>query len=143
MPIVTPTKFHCVSADIANGVHNLGSNTLKLVLSNVAPSLGNTILANITQIAAGGGYTTGGFTLTVASSSQVSGNYKLIINDYTFTATGNVADFRYAIAYNDTSPSDSLLFFMDYGSVISGMTTNEQVVFDFDNTNGAIAIPYA
>lgn len=140
MPVVTPVKFHCLTADLANGVHNLGANTLKLVLSNVAPSLSNTVLSNITQIAAGGGYTTGGFTIAVASSSQTNGAYKCIITDYTFTATGNVADFRYAIAYNDTSATKALLFYMDYGSTISGMTTNEQIVFDFDGTNGAITL---
>jgi hypothetical protein len=29
---------------------------------------------------------------------------------------------------------------MDYGSTISGMTTNEQIVFDFDGTNGGIVL---
>lgn len=140
MPAVTPVKFHCLTADLANGVHNLGGNTLKMVLTNTAPSLSNTVLSNITQIAAGGGYTTGGFTLTVASSTQTSGAYKCVINDFTFTATGNVADFRYAVVYNDTSATDALLFYMDYGATISGMTTNEQLVFDFDGTNGAITL---
>lgn len=140
MPAVTPVKFHCFTADLANGVHNLGSHTLKLVLTNVAPVLSNTVLSNITQISAGGGYSSGGFTLTVASSSQTSGNYKCVINDYTFTATGNVADFRYAVAYNDTSSTKPVMFYLDYGSTITGMTTNEQIVFDFDGTNGAITL---
>jgi len=138
MPVVTPVKFHCFPADAYNGLHNLGSHTLKLALTNTAPVVSNTVLTNITQIAAGGGYPTNGFTLTVASSSQTSGVYKLIINDYTFTATGTVANFRYAVLYNSTSATKPLMYYLDYGVTISGMTTNEQIVFDFDGINGAI-----
>jgi hypothetical protein len=140
MPAVTPVKFHCLTLDLGNALHNFSSHTLRLLLSLSAPSLSNTVRSNITEIAAGGGYTAGGLNLVIASWSQTNGVARLFINDHTFTATGNVADFRYATCYNDTSATDPLLFYMDYGSTISGMTTNEQIVFDFDGTNGGIVL---
>lgn len=140
MPAVTPVKFNCLTLDLGNGVHNFSSHTFRLLLSLTAPSLTNTVRSNLTEIAAGGGYVAGGFTLAAPTWSQTSGTARLVIPDFTFTATGNVADFRYASAYNDTAGTKPLMFYMDYGSTISGMTTNEQLVFDFDGTNGAIVL---
>ena len=33
-------KFHCFAEDVAHGVHNLGSDTLKVMLSNTARAAG-------------------------------------------------------------------------------------------------------
>jgi hypothetical protein len=140
MPAVTPLRFNCLTLDMGRAIHNFESHTLKLLLTNTAPSLSNTIKGNLTEIAAGGGYPAGGFALTIASWTQTSGVAKLLLNDYNFTATGNVADFRYASIYNDTSPTDALMWTMDYGATVSGMTTNEQFLFDFDGAAGALFI---
>lgn len=140
MPAVTPVRFNCLTFDMGRAIHNFESHTLKLLLTNTAPSLSNTVRTNLTEIAAGGGYPAGGFTLTVASWSQTAGVSRLVINDFNFTATGLVADFRYANIYNDTSATDALMWTMDYGATVSGMTTNEQFLFDFDGTAGALFI---
>lgn len=119
--MATFNKFDCFVENLAEKVHNLGSDTLKVVLTNSAPSASNTILANITQISNGNGYTTGGTAVTVTSSAQVSGLYSLVGNDVVFTATGAMGPFRYAVLYNDTptSPADPLIGYWDYGSSIS------------------------
>jgi hypothetical protein len=99
-------------------VHNLGSDTIKVALSNVAPVLTNTVLANITQIAATGGYAAG--TLAGVLSSQTGGTYTFAFGtDETWTAVGAAfATFRYLVAYNDTATNDELIGYLDYGVAV-------------------------
>lgn len=141
MAVSSFNKFQSFVADLANGVHNLGADTIKAALTNTAPVATNTTLSNITQISAGGGYSTGGFTLTASgrTSTQTSGLYKLILADYTFTATGTVAAWRYIVLYNDSAASDNLIGWYDYGTTLN-MTNGEQFIFDFDGTNGVISL---
>ena len=108
--------FHQFVQDLAHKVHNLGSDTLKLALTNSAPTTSNTVFGDITEIAAGNGYTAGGATITVTSSSQTAGVYKLIIQDVTITAGGgSIGPFRYAVLYNSTptSPLKPLIQYYD------------------------------
>lgn len=110
-------KFNSFVADICNKVHNLGADTLKVGLTNTAPSASNTIWANITDISAGNGYTAGGTAATGASSAQVSGTYTLSLNNVTFTASGgSIGPFRYVVLYNSTASSSQLIAWWDYGS---------------------------
>lgn len=134
-------KFNSFVEDLAEKVHNLGADALKVALTNTAPVSTNTILGNITQIAAGNGYTTGGAAVSITSSAQTSGTYKLVLADVTFTATGSMGPFRYAVLYNDTptSPVDPLIGWYDYGSSIT-LGANETFTVDFDPTNGALTI---
>jgi hypothetical protein len=132
-------KFNSFVEDLAEKVHNLGSDTLKIALTNTAPSASNTILSNITQISAGNGYTSGGATVTITSSSQTSGTYKLVLGDVTFTATGSMGPFRYAVLYNSTAASGNLIGWYDYASSIT-LAANETFTVDFDPTNGALTI---
>jgi hypothetical protein len=43
-------KFNSFVEALAEKVHNLGSDTLKIALTNTAPVAGNTQLSNITEI---------------------------------------------------------------------------------------------
>ena len=98
-------------------VHNLGADTLKFMLTLVAPSLSNTVKANLTDIAAGNGYTAGGNAVTVSSSAQSGGTYSLALAACVFTAAGgSFAPFRYIVLYNDTATNDELIGFIDYGA---------------------------
>ena len=134
-------KFNSFVEDLAEKVHNLGSDTLKVALTNTAPVATNTILGNITQITAANGYVAGGNTASITSSAQTAGTYKLVLGDVTFTATGSMGPFRYAVLYNDTptSPVDPLIGWYDYGSSIT-LGTNETFTVDFDPTTGALTI---
>jgi hypothetical protein len=139
--MATFNKFDVFVENLAEKVHNLGSDTLKVALTNTAPIATNTVLANITQISSGNGYTTGGATVSITSSTQTSGTYKLVLADVVFTATGSMGPFRYAVLYNDTptSPADPLIGFYDYGSSIT-LSLNETFTLDFDPTNGALTL---
>ena len=133
------TKFYSFVEAMAEKTHNLGSDTLKVVLTNSAPSQSNTVLADITQISNGNGYTTGGATATTSSSAQTTGTYKLVVADVTWTASGAVGPFRYAVLYNDTATSDELIGAWDYGSSIT-LASGETFTTDFDATNGVLQL---
>ena len=133
-------KFQQFAEDVYEGVHDLGANTLKVMLTNVAPVATNSIRANLTEITAGNGYDAGGETVTITASSQTSGTYSLVGNNVTITATGgSIAAFRYAVLYNDTptSPADPLIGFWDNGSSIE-LADGESVTIEFDQVNGIL-----
>jgi hypothetical protein len=131
--MATFNKFNCFVEDLAEKVHNLGSDTLKVMLTNSAPVASNTVKANLTDISAGNGYTAGGTAVTVTASSQTSGTYSLVGNDVVFTASGAVGPFRYAVLYNDTSTSDSLIGWWDYGSNLT-LANTETFTVDFGSS---------
>lgn len=117
--MATYNKFQCFVEDICEKKHNLGSDTLKVAFSNAsnAPSASaDAVLADITTIAA---TNLGDLSLSVSSSSQTTGTYKLIVADKTLTATGAVPAFQYVIIYNDTATNKELICFFDYGSEVT------------------------
>lgn len=133
-------KFNSLVEALAEKVHNLGSDTLKVMLTNTAPSASNTVKADITEISAGNGYTAGGTAATISSSSQTSGTYKLVLADVVFTASGgSIGPFRYAVLYNDTAASDELIGYWDYGSSLT-LAAGETFTTDFDATNGVLQL---
>lgn len=138
--MATGNKFNCFVNDVCNKIHNLGSDTLNVSLSNNAPLVTNTVFSNITEIAAGNGYTAGGAQATLVSSTQVSGLYSLILNDAIFTASGgNIGPFRYAVLYNFTAPSKNLIAFWDYGSNIT-ITNGNNFATLFNSVAGVLQL---
>lgn len=135
-------KFNAFVENLAEKVHNLGSDTLKLMLTNTAPSAANSVKADLTEIASGNGYSAGGAAVTVTSSAQSGGTYKLVCSDVTITATGgSIGPFRYAVLYNDTptSPADPLIGYWDYGSAVT-LANGESLTVDFDGTAGVLQL---
>jgi hypothetical protein len=140
--MATFNKFNSFVEDLSEKVHNLGADTLKVMLTNSAPIASNTIKANLTEISAGNGYTAGGNTPSITSSAQTSGTYKLVLADTVFTASGgSIGPFRYVTLYNDTptSPADPLIGWYDYGSSIT-LLDGETFTVDFDATNGVLTL---
>lgn len=133
-------KFNAFVADAANKVHNLGSDNLKVMLTNVAPVATNAVKTDITDIAAGNGYTAGGTQGTLVSSTQTAGLYALKLNNVTFTASaGNIATFRYAVLYNSTAASGNLIGWYDYG-VAQIVTSGNSFQVQFDAVNGVLTL---
>lgn len=133
------TKVYSFTEALAEKVHNLGSDVLKVALTNTAPTTAVTQLSGITQIAAGNGYTTGGNTATQSSSAQTTGTYKLVLADVVFTATGAMGPFRYVVLYNDTATNKEVIGWYDYGSSIT-LANGETFTADFDATNGVLTL---
>ena len=140
--MATFNKFDAFVEHLAEGVHNLGANTLKVMLTNTAPVATNSVRANLTEIAAGNGYTAGGIAASITSSGQTSGTYKLVLGDVVITASGgSIGPFRYAVLYNDTptSPADPLIGYWDYGSALT-LANGESITWDADPTNGVLTL---
>lgn len=136
-------KFQSFVEALAEKTHNLGSDTLKVALSNTAPTNTDTTFAPggaHPPPAAANGYTSGGHTATQSSSAQSSGTYKLVLGDVVITATsGGIGPFRYVILYNDTAASDELIGYYDYGSSIT-LNSGETFTIDFDGSAGVLTI---
>jgi len=134
-------KFNSFVEALAEKKHDLGADTLKVMLTNAAPVATNAVKADLTEISAGNGYTAGGNTASVTSSAQTSGTYKLVLGDpATWTASGgSIGPFRYAVLYNDTAASDELIGWWDYGSSIT-LAAGESFAVDFDPTTGVLTL---
>jgi len=115
-------KFNQFEYDLAEKVHNLNSDTINVALSNTTPSAGsNKVWADITEIAAGNGYSAGGASIS-ASGGTASGTFTLTGTNVTWTASGgSIGPFRYIILYNtSTSPNTKpLIGYWDYGSAVT------------------------
>jgi hypothetical protein len=133
-------KFNAFVADVANKVHNLGNDTLKIMLTDTLPVAANSVRANITEISAGNGYSSGGAAVTITSSSQTGGTYKLVGNAVTFTASGGaIVQFRYAVLYNSTPVSGNLIGWWDYGAEVN-VTNGNSFQVQLDGTNGILQL---
>lgn len=144
--MATFTKLNGFVEHLAEKVHNLGSDTLTVALSNTAPGSESTpptgattacILANVTQVS----YTNcSARAITTSTSAQTSGTYKLVLTDLTLTASGGtVGPFRYVYIYNDTATNDELIGYYDYGSSIT-LNDTETLLIDFDGANGLLTV---
>lgn len=121
-------KFNSFVEAMAEKAHNLGSDSLKIALTNTAPTAGNTVLANITEIAYTNCSARG---LTTSSSSQTGGVYSLVLVDLILTAAGGtVGPFRYVVIYNDSALNKELIAWCDYGSSIT-LADGETFTLDF------------
>lgn len=144
MPITT--KVRDFVEDLAEKVHNLGSDSLAIALSNTAPASessnptlsGNGVLANVTQIS----YTNYSDDMTVdrrlqsVTSTESSGTYTLDAADITITASGGaLPTFRYIYLYNDTptSPADPLILVIDNEAGIT-LASGESVTLQFNGS---------
>jgi len=134
--MATFTKFNSFVEAIAEKKHNLGSDSLVVALTNSAPSASNAILTDITQIS----YTNlSSRALTVSTSAQTSGTYKLVVDDLVLTASGAVATFRYVVIYNDTATNDELIAYFDYGSSVT-LASGDTFTLNFDGSAGLLTI---
>ena len=120
--------FEEFSLDLANGVHNLGSDTFKVALIDngaTEPAAGTASPEWVADFSGnevvGTGYTAGGYTLTGTSTSEDAGVT-------TFDDTGNVTwsqngagptNIYWAILYNDTADSKECVGFLDMGGPVS------------------------
>lgn len=124
------------SKNLCDKILDLDTDSMRwaLVANANAPVVGTTnTIANVTQIAAGGGYTqwagggVGGFgaSLSALSQSGASTLFRLSAPSV-FTASGAVGTFRWPILIDDTptSPADPVIGWLDHGSDITMAATD-------------------
>lgn len=138
--MATFNKFNQFVEDLANGVHNCGSDqfTVALCAAANAPVATNSVLADLTEAS----YTNCSTrNLTTSSSGQTSGTFTQLFSDLTLTASGgSVGPFRYVVIYNNTptSPADPLVGWYDYGSDVT-LASGETILIDFTTSSFTVA----
>src|SRR5512143_3961184 len=125
---------------------------LKVMLTGTLPTATMTTSTDITEISTGtGGYPAGGLPITITSSVQTSGAYRLLANALVFTSTsGTIGPFEYAVMHATTNLTSStisgttgaLLGWYDYGSSIT-LNATETFTITWDGTSGIIASSHA
>jgi hypothetical protein len=134
--MATYNKFNDFTEQLNRGSHNFGSNVYKVMLTNTLPLPANAAKGDITEIAAGNGYTAGGNTTTI-TIAEASGTTTITGTAVTFNATGNMAQFRYAVLYNDTTSTPvnkPLVAWWDYASAVN-LQSGESFTVRFNNTD--------
>ncbi len=131
------TKTNKFVLNLGNKVFNLGSDALKIALTNTIPTVSTANqLSDISEIS----YTNlSTRALTTTSYTQTSGTAKLIIVDLVLTATGAVGPFQYIVLYDDTATNKELIGFYDYGSAVT-LGNGDTFTIDFDGSAGVLTI---
>lgn len=148
--MATYNKFRIFAEDVFQAVHNFGSHTLNLGLTNTSPNVAdldvNTSLSpdriistsNADEIAAGNGYAEGGSSIVITTNSQTGGTYTLAANQIVWTASGGtIATFRYVYLYNisgGAAATRPVISWWDYGSGIT-LNSGETFTVKFNNAN--------
>ena len=125
--MATLTIFDKALKNLGLGKFVFGTDTMKLMLSDVAPNVKTAeALADITEIAAGNGYSAGGATLASVTYTETGTNTSIweltSASPVTFTASGgSIAQFRYLVLYDATqsTPTKPLWGYLDYGSEVN------------------------
>ena len=134
--MATFQKFQPFVENLAEKVFNLGSDTLKVALTDTVPTSSMATLSQITEIS----YTNlSTRVVSIGSSAQTSGTYKLVLTDLVLTASGTVPQFRYVVLYDDTATNDELIAWWDKGAEVN-MVSGDTFTLDFDGTNGVLQI---
>lgn len=131
--MATFTFFHEFKKFLGDGTVDLDSHTFKAVLTNTAPTVGtDDQLADITEIANGVGYLTGGVSLTSVTWLETGaglGVWRWNAADFGWTASGgNIGPFRYIVIYDDTPAGDPLVGLYDYGTNLTVTDGNGFIV---------------
>ncbi len=134
---ITLTKVHSFVENLAEKAIDLSGANLTIALTNTAHTATWDELADLTEVS----YTNcSSRVITVASSSQTTGTYKLVLTDLVLTASGgSVGAFRYIYIYDDGSTGDKLIGYYDYGSAIT-LADGETLTLDFDGSAGVLTI---
>jgi hypothetical protein len=125
---------------ISKGALNLSSDTLKVMLTNTLPVATNSVYGDISgsEVTNGNGYTTGGGS-TSPTLTNATGTEKLVCSNVTWTASGAVGPFRYAVLYDSSAATKALIGWWDYGSSIN-LASGDTFTVSFDQTNGTLQI---
>lgn len=126
-------RFNVFSENVAEQVHKLDTDLLKVYLSNTAPDAAlDAVKADLAEITAGNGYPAGGVDVQ-NNVSRVGLVVSVTAVDVVITASGgSVGPFQYAVLYNDTptTPADPLIGWWDNGSPIT-LLDSESLTVDF------------
>ena len=129
MPTASYNKFQPAIENLFEGI-NAGTDAWAVKLGTAV----NAAAGTFTEVANGNGYTTGGNAVTITSSAQTGGTYKLVLTSpAVWTATGAGFSFQYAILTDTTTGTN--VAYWDYGAS-QAVAATETVTVTLDATNG-------
>ncbi len=98
----------------------------------------NAAAGTFTEVANGGGYTTGGNGAAVSTATTTAGVYKLVLTSpAVWTGSGGGFTFQYAILTDSTTGTN--VGYWDYGSS-QAVAAGETVTVTLDGTNGVYTV---
>lgn len=126
------TLFDSFVSELGLGTFNLNTDTLKLMATNSAPVVTNTIKGNLTEIDMSQETNHTASADITNTYSAVSGTGTVAAVDVVFLSSGTVGPFQWAVVYDDTpsSPVDPLVCFWNRGSALT-LNSGESVTFNF------------
>lgn len=138
--------FYNTSAEAIAEAVNLGTDTLKLMVTNAVHSATAVNKADVAELSVANGYT-GPVTVTVASSSSTGSTYKLVLNSpAAWTLTGSIT-LRGLVLYSDTAVNKPLICRWNLATDGSAVTLTPPTVsslgIQFDATAGVLTIEQA
>lgn len=140
------TVFNLAKKHLADGVFDLDTNTFKMALTTSAQALAATFVGTSTdcryadltnEVASGGGYTTGGKTLT-ATWTQSTGTITFDCDDQAWTSSTITA--RYAVIYDNTTANKNLLCFCLLDSTPADVSTVSGTLTITINASGVFTL---
>jgi hypothetical protein len=133
---VSFSKINSFVENLAEKKIDLSGAALTVALTNTAHTASWDELADLTQV----NYDNcSSRVITVSTSAQTSGTYKLVCADLVLTATGAVGPFQYIYIYDDDSTGDKLIGYYDYGSAVT-LASGDTFTIDFSAENGVLTI---
>ena len=123
------TVFNIAKKKLADGTFDLDTHVWKMALTTSAQALATTFVGTSTdcryadltnEVGSGGGYTTGGKTLT-PTWTQSTATITWDVDDQAWTSSTITA--RYAVIYDDTSANKNLLAYCLLDSTPADVTT--------------------
>jgi len=131
--MATYNKFLPATEAMNEGM-NAGSDSWAVKLATAVDAS----LGTITEVANGNGYTTGGNSAAVSSSTTTAGVFKLVLSSpAVWTGSGAGFTFRYAVLTDTTTGTN--VGYWDYGSS-QAVAVGETVTVTLDGTNGVYTV---
>ena len=134
--MATFVKINSFVENLAEKKIDLSGAELTVALTNTGHNAAWTQLSDLTEVSYAN---CSSRVITVSTSSQTAGTYKLVCADLTLTASGAVGPFRYVYIYDDSSTDDKLIGYYDYGSAVT-LADGDTFKIDFDGTNGVLTV---
>ena len=135
--MVVFNKINSFVENVAEKKIDLSGASLTIALTNTAHTSTWDELADLTQVS----YTNlSSRVITVTTSAQTDGTYKLVLADLTLTSSGGTTGpFRYVYVFDDGSTGDKLIGYHDYGSSIT-LQDGDSLTVDFNATDGYLQL---
>lgn len=113
--------FHNIHAYAYLGLIDFATDTLKiaLVTSSYVPNSDHYRWSDVSgnEISAGGGYSTGGVTVTGSVTDiDASDVVSIGLSNLSLTASADIGPFRYAVLYDNTTADKALVCLFDFGA---------------------------